>query len=102
MADTDTADTDTVVHDRQGSRFVLRRGERELGETVYETREDGGIVFTHTQIDEELQEGGLGSKLVRGALTSLRQETDARVGATCPFVRRYLDEHPEFADLTSR
>lgn len=96
------ADTDIVVHDREGSRFVLRRGEQQIGETVYETREDGGIVFTHTEVDQELQERGLGSKLVQGALTSLRTETDARIRATCPFVKRYLDEHREFDDLTSR
>lgn len=96
------ADTDTVVHDAAGSRFVLQRGDRQIGETVYVTREDGGIVFTHTEVDQELQEKGLGSQLVRGALEQLRTSTDARVGATCPFVRRYLAEHPEFEDLTTR
>lgn len=96
------ADTDLIVHDREGSRFVLRRGEQEIGETVYETREDGGIVFVHTGVDQELQERGLGSKLVQGALTSLRAETEVRIGATCPFVRRFFEEHPEFQDLTTR
>lgn len=96
------ADTDIVSHDHEGSRFVLRRGEQQIGEVVYETRDDGGIVFTHTEVDEELQERGLGSQLVQGALTSLRVETDARISATCPFVKRYLEEHREFDDLTSR
>jgi predicted GNAT family acetyltransferase len=96
------ADTDTVVHDESGSRFVLMRGDQQLGETVYVTREDGGIVFVHTEIDSALQEKGLGSQLVAGALDQLRTSTDVRIGATCPFVRRYLDEHPEYTDLTSR
>jgi uncharacterized protein len=96
------ADTDIVSHDREGSRFVLRRGDQQIGEVVYETRDDGSIVFTHTEVDEELQERGLGSQLVQGALTSLREESDARVGATCPFVKRYLEEHREFDDLTTR
>jgi len=93
---------DTVVHDESGSRFVLKRGDQEIGETVYETREDGGIVFVHTQVDQELQERGLGSILVKGALDQLRDATEVRIGATCPFVRRYFDEHPEYGDLTSR
>lgn len=93
---------DTVVHDEARSRFVLMRGAEELGETDYETRPDGGIVFTHTEIRPEIQERGLGSLLVRGAVEQLRTMTDARIGATCPFVRRYLSEHPEFDDLTSR
>lgn len=96
------ADTDTVVHDESRSRFVLMRGEQEIGETVYETREDGGIVFTHTQVDEELQEKGLGSQLVKGALEQLRSTTDVRIRATCPFVRSYLERHPEYNDLASR
>jgi uncharacterized protein len=96
------ADTDTVVHDETGSRFVLKRGDQELGEAGYITREDGGIVFTHTEIDQELQERGLGSQLVKGALDQLRASTDVRIGATCPFVRKYLAEHPEYEDITTR
>jgi len=94
--------TDTVVHDEPGSRFVLMRGDRELGFTEYVTRDDGGIVFTHTEIDPELQERGLGSSLVRGALEELRTSTSVRIRATCPFVRPFLAEHPEYEDLTTR
>jgi len=96
------ADTDTVIHDEAGSRFVLKRGDEELGGAYYETRPDGGIVFTHTEIDQELQERGLGSKLVKGALDQLRTSTNVGIGATCPFVRRFLAEHPEYNDLTDR
>jgi uncharacterized protein len=93
---------DTVVQDTAGSRFVLERDGKQIGEAGYETREDGGIVFTHTEVDTELQERGLGSKLVGGALDQLRESTDVRIGATCPFVRRFFEEHPEYADLTAR
>ena len=96
------ADTDTVVHDESGSRFVLMRGDDEIGGTYYETRPDGGIVFTHTEVNQELQERGLGSKLVKDALDQLRTSTNVRIGATCPFVRKFLAEHPEYNDLTSR
>lgn len=96
------ADTDTVVHDESGSRFVLMRGDEELGGAYYETRPDGGIVFTHTEVDQELQERGLGSALVKGALDQLRTSTNMRIGAACPFVRKFLAEHPEYNDLTSR
>lgn len=98
----ETVVDDAVVHDEAGSRFVLKRGDREIGETVYVTRDDGGIVFTHTEVDENLQERGLGSTLVKGALEELRSSTTVRIRATCPFVRRYLAEHPEFANLTTR
>jgi predicted GNAT family acetyltransferase len=94
--------TDTVVHDAPGSRFVLKRGDEEIGFTEYVTRDDGGIVFTHTEVDQELQERGLGSTLVRSALDQLRTSTSVRIGATCPFVRRFLAEHPEYQDLMTR
>ena len=94
--------TDTVIHDQARSRFVLKRGDDEIGFTEYVTRDDGGIVFTHTEVDQELQERGLGSTLVRGALDQLRTTTSVRVRATCPFVRRFLAEHPEYEDLTTR
>lgn len=81
---------------------MLRRGDAEIGFTEYVTREGGGIVFTHTEVDQELQERGLGSTLVRGALDQLRTSTTVRIGATCPFVRRFLAGHPEYQDLTSR
>jgi predicted GNAT family acetyltransferase len=93
---------DAVVHDEANSRFVLMRGDRQIGETDYEIRDDGGIVFTHTEVDRELQERGRGSTLIRSALDELRASTTARIGATCPFVRRFLAEHPEYQDLTTR
>jgi predicted GNAT family acetyltransferase len=96
------AETDTVVHDEAGSRYVLMRGEAEIGFTEYVTHDDGGIVFTHTEVDPELQERGLGSQLIRAALDDLRASTTVRIGATCPFVRRFLREHPEYQDLTTR
>ena len=94
--------TDTVLHDETGSRFVLMRGDRELGETDYITRPDGGIVFVHTEIDPAVRERGLGAVLVGGALDQLRTSTTVRIGATCPFTRAFLKTHPEYQDLTTR
>jgi len=96
------ADGDVVVHDRDGSRYVLLRGDDELGFAQYITGERGEIVFTHTEIDPSLQERGLGSQLVRGALDDVREHSDARVVAKCPFVSRYISEHEEYQDLTRR
>jgi predicted GNAT family acetyltransferase len=96
------AESDVVVHDPEGSRYVLKRGDEELGEAVYERGPRGEFVFTHTEIDEEKQEKGLGSRLVRAALDDVRSSTDARVVAKCPFVFRFISEHDEYQDLTSR
>jgi predicted GNAT family acetyltransferase len=96
------AESDVVVHEPARSRYVLRRGDDELGFAAYETGERGEIVFTHTEIDPERQEKGLGSQLVRGALDDVRANSTARVVAKCPFVFKYISTHEEYQDLTSR
>jgi predicted GNAT family acetyltransferase len=96
------AEQDVVVHEPDRSRYVLKRGERVIGETYYETGPRGELVFTHTEIDEELQEKGLGSQLVRGALDDVRASTDAKVVAKCPFTFKFIQTHDEYQDLTSR
>ena len=96
------AENDVVVHEPDRSRYVLKRGDRVLGGTYYTHGERGEIVFTHTEVDPELQERGLGTQLIRGALDDVRVSTDAKVVATCPFVRRFLRTHPDYRDLTER
>ena len=61
-------------------------------------REGGGIVFTHTLVPPEIEGRGVGSKLIRGALDSARDQ-GLRVVPQCPFVRAYIDKHPEMRDL---
>jgi uncharacterized protein len=90
--------TELTIDDRpQQSRFVLLRGDEELGEAVY-VRRGGVLVFTHTAIDEQQQERGLGSVLVAGALDHARRAGD-RVEARCPFVAEFIERHPGYADL---
>ena len=96
------AENDVVVHEPENSRYVLKRGDQVLGATFYTPGPHGEIVFTHTEVDQDLQERGLGSQLIRGALDDVRTSTDARVVATCPFVRAFLRLHPEYQDLTKR
>jgi predicted GNAT family acetyltransferase len=40
----------------------------------------------------------VGSRLVRGALDDVRAG-GRRIRPLCPFVRAYVDRHPEYADL---
>ena len=96
------ADGDVVVHDEAGSRYVLMRGEEELGASYYETGERGELVFTHTEIDKSRQEHGLGSQLVKAALDDVAANSTARVVAKCPFVFKYISEHDEYKPLTKR
>ena len=59
---------------------------------------DGVITFVHTEVPPELGGKGIGSKLIKGALDQVRAD-GLKVNAQCPFVRAYVDKHPEYADL---
>ena len=76
----------------------------------YELQADGGIAvayyeprglkiaFTHTVVPEQLQGRGLASILIKAARADVR-ERGLKVIAECHFVARYIDRHPEEADL---
>ena len=59
---------------------------------------DGVVDIRHTETAPEMQGRGLASELARQTLDQLR-ERGARVVASCPFFARYINEHPEYADL---
>jgi predicted GNAT family acetyltransferase len=59
---------------------------------------DGVITFVHTEVPPELGGKGIGSKLIKGALDQVRAE-GLKVIAQCPFVKAYIEKHPEYADL---
>jgi predicted GNAT family acetyltransferase len=88
----------TVVDNPDRSRFELRDGERVLGFTEYHERDDGVVVFPHTVITSPERGAGYGSTLVQGALDVMR-ERGRTIVAQCPFVARFVAEHPDYADL---
>jgi uncharacterized protein len=57
------------------------------------------IVFTHTEVDDAYEGQGVGSAIVRFALEDVRGRGDLRVVPRCPFVRSWIEQHPEFAPL---
>jgi uncharacterized protein len=63
-------------------------------------RSDGLLTILHTEVPKELEGRGIGSALVRGLLEIARAQ-GLKVHAVCPFVKNYLDRHPEYSDLQS-
>jgi hypothetical protein len=56
------------------------------------------ITIQHTEVPKELGGRGIGSALARGVLEFARAQ-GLKVVPRCPFVKSYIDKHPEFADL---
>src|ERR1700681_3115662 len=65
---------------------------------VYYELADGVITFVHTEVPPELGGQGIGSRLVKGALDQVRAE-GLQVIVQCPFVKAWIDKHPDYADL---
>jgi uncharacterized protein len=88
-----------VRADDASSRYVLEIDGEVAGLLEYHDEADV-VDLVHTEIDPARRERGLGSELVAGALDDLRAK-GRRVRPTCPFVARFVAEHPEYADLVA-
>lgn len=56
------------------------------------------ISLTHTEVPEELGGQGVGSKIVGNVLSKIKEE-GKKVKISCPFIKKYVEKHPEFDDL---
>ena len=88
-----------VVHEPEESRFAVHA----MGHTaVLEYQRVGErVVMPHTVVPGPLEGRGVGNRLARTALDWARQE-NLRVVPLCPFVRAFIQRHPEYASLTTR
>ena len=89
----------TVRNDPEAHRYEIREGDTLLGIAAYERR-GNTLVFTHTEVDQNSGRSGLGSTLVRSALDDIRSR-GLTVVPRCPFVRGWIDRHPDYADLVA-
>ena len=90
-----------VIQNQELDRFELILDGELAGYTAY-TLSDTAITFTQTEILSREREHGLGGRLVREALDQVRDHTDYRVVAVCPFVAKWISEHPDYQDLVAR
>lgn len=86
------------VADNPGEgRYEVRAGGELAGFSQYRQRPDG-LAFIHTEIDDRFEGQGLGGRLVSFALDDARAR-DLAVLPYCPFVKGYIERHPEYLDL---
>ena len=83
----------TVRDNPEELRYELLVDGTMAGEILYRLRSDA-VVLVHTEIAPQFEGQGLGGKLVAGALADIRAR-GLRPVAVCPFVRAYLQRHPE-------
>jgi uncharacterized protein len=59
----------------------------------------GLVVFTHTEVEDKCEGMGVGSTLAREALDDVRREGTHEVVPVCPFIKGWIDHHPDYQDL---
>ena len=90
--------TDMVVEDNADlSRVEVRLGEEVAGYATYRDL-PGRRVFTHTVVDPAFEGQGIGGTLARAVLDRARAD-GKHVVPLCPFIRSWIDKHPDYADL---
>lgn len=89
-----------VGHDPAAHRFALElpHGPAFL---KYHVDRDGRLSLDHTEVPEEGRHRGIAGRLAKAALDFAR-ERRLEVVPRCPFVRAYLEDHPEERDLVAR
>jgi NAD+ kinase len=92
----DAADA-VVVDSFERSRYEVLLG-GEVAGVLHYRRHGDTVELAHTEIDQAFEGRGLAGRLASAAFDDARaRATPVRV--TCPFVKSYLERHPEYADV---
>lgn len=89
-----------VVLDESKKRFELVE-EGHTARVNYVMLSPTSIIFTHTVVPFALKGRGIASYLARYVLDYAR-ENNLNVIPQCPFIRSYIERHPEYDDLVQK
>lgn len=86
-----------IADNVDGRRYEIQSDGELAGFLTYRSR-PGSIELVHTEIDEEFEGRGLGSRLIAFALDDAR-ERGLSVLPFCPFVNDYVQRHRQYVGL---
>jgi len=86
----------SVIHDPAAQQFRAGTGS-ETAVLQYQSA-PGQITFLHTDVPKALRGKGVGQRLARAGLEHAKA-AGLRVVVICPFVRSFVDKHPEYKAL---
>jgi predicted GNAT family acetyltransferase len=88
----------TITDNRERNRYEAKTPDGDVAGVVGYQKSSELIVFTHTNVEDKYEGQGIGSKLAAGALNDARAQ-NLPVLPLCPFIKGYIERHPEYADL---
>jgi len=86
-----------VENDTERHRFLVRLPEGE-GQLIYKQLAPHTLELVHTEVDPKLRGHGVAEAIAEAAVAHARDH-GMRIVATCPYVQRWLEKHPEHKDL---
>ncbi len=92
-----SAELPPIVLNEAAQRFELVVD----GQVAFEKFErfPGGIAYLHTIVPKALEGRGIGGALVRHIMDYAVQN-QLKVRPDCPFVKAYIDKHPEYQAIS--
>lgn len=91
----------TVTHEPDAQRYAAYRGDELQGWIIYD-RVGTTTRLLHAEVPTLMRNKGVGGEVVCAILDDLRVSTADRVQPVCGFVVRWVREHPEYIELTTR
>lgn len=88
----------TVSNNAPRNRFEITTEDGRLAGFAQYEPGDGVRDFNHTVVKDEFEGQGIGGRLARAALDQTRAD-GLKVVATCPFIKSWIDKHPDYQDL---
>jgi hypothetical protein len=85
-----------VIHNTAEKRFEIALGD-DIAMIEYMLH-GNNITFTHTEVPPAFEGMGIASKIARVALDYAR-DNEMRVNPLCPFVKLYIERHPEYKPM---
>ncbi len=87
-------------HGKKGAFFIEQDGDW-IAEMTYSREGTRKIVIDHTEVDESLQNQGIGESLVEEAVKWARKN-NLLIKPTCPFVKNILESSEDYEDVLTR
>lgn len=89
-----------TVQDNPAKRRYEAIVDGEVAGYVSYQEQEGELVLIHTEVAEEFEGQGIGSRLAGGTLDDIRARS-LRIVPLCPFIKSFIERHPDYSDLVA-
>jgi predicted GNAT family acetyltransferase len=89
-------DSNPVTHNEARGQFEITLGDEKA--VLQYRRTENSITLIHTEVPQASRGRGLGNQLIRAAL-DFAHFNQLKVVPVCPFVKAYLQKHPEASSV---